>query len=139
MTLVFVYGTLKRGFPLHELGLSNGLYLGPARTVLSYPLLVARDFYGPMMLDRPGSGLQVTGELFEVGEDQLPTLDRLEDVGSPGSFRSELEVEPVGGGLRQTALGFMKDESWLVPLHSGHLADYQDRRFVPPWARREIR
>jgi gamma-glutamylaminecyclotransferase len=135
MPLVFVYGTLKRGFPLFELGLADATYLGPAETVQPYPMYIARDFYGPVMLDRPGEGLRVLGELYEVSEEQLPKLDEIEGVGSPGSFRSSLEIEPVGGGIRRTAIGFMKDERWLDPLHSGVLADYQDRRFVPPWQR----
>jgi gamma-glutamylaminecyclotransferase len=114
VALVFVYGTLKRGFPL---------------------FYIAQQFYGPVMLDKPGEGLQVHGELFEVAEERLPTLDELESVGSKGSFRSTVEVEPVGGGLRVHAIGFMKDESWLEPLHSDCISDYQDRRFVPAWKR----
>lgn len=87
------------------------------------------------MLDKPGEGLQVQGELFEVAEQRLSTLDELESVGSEGSFRSMVEVEPMGGGLRVQAIGFMKDESWLRPLHSDCISDYQDRRFVPAWQR----
>jgi len=135
VALVFVYGTLKRGFPLFEKGLADATYLGTCRTVALYPLYIAQEFYGPVMLDRPGEGLQVHGELFEVAEERLPTLDELESVGSKGSFRSNVEVEPVGGGLRVHAIGFMKDESWLEPLHSDCISDYQDRRFVPPWMR----
>lgn len=132
MTLVFVYGTLKRGFPLFKKGLADAAYLGAVQTVSPYPMMIAQDFYGPVMLDKPGEGLRVFGELFDVDEGALPRLDELESVGAPGSFRSTLQIEPVGGGIRQTAIGFMKDESWLDPVHSGHLRDYQDRRFVPP-------
>ena len=132
MAVVFVYGTLKRGFLLHAQGLDGARFLGLYQTVAPYPMLIAKPFFGPVMLDQPGTGLQVRGELFEVADERLPVLDELEAVGSPGSFRGSLEVEPVGGGLRLRAIGFMKDESWLDPVHSGFLADYQDRRFVPP-------
>jgi gamma-glutamylaminecyclotransferase len=135
MTAVFIYGTLKRGFPFHQMGLRDARFVGPARTVLPYPLLIAADFFGPMMLDRPGEGKQVLGELFEVAPEQLPRLDELENVGQPGSFRGTLLVEPPGGGVQQNAIGFMKNEAWLHPLHSGYLCDYQDRRFIPPWQR----
>lgn len=135
VTLIFVYGTLKRGFPLFEKGLQQATFRGTARTVLPYPMMIAKNFYGPVMLDQPGEGLQVLGELFEVEEDRMPVLDKLESVGAPGSFRSTLQVKPIGGGLAQQAVGFMKDESWLDPVHTGYLADYQDRRFIPPWNR----
>lgn len=135
MVHVFVYGTLKRGFPFYELGLSAEQYLGPVKTVQPYPMLIALSFYGPVMLDQPGKGRHVTGELFNVSEATLPTLDKLEDVGKPGSFRSVIAVEPLTGGLRLDAIGYMKDETWLDPVHSDYLSDYQDRRFIPPWKR----
>jgi gamma-glutamylcyclotransferase (GGCT)/AIG2-like uncharacterized protein YtfP len=61
---VFIYGTSKRGFPLHGKGLKGARYLGEVETVAPYPLYIAGSFYGPMMLDRPGEGLKVRGELF---------------------------------------------------------------------------
>lgn len=51
---VFIYGTLKRGFPLFEKGLVGARYLGDVETVEPYPLYIAGSFYGPMMLDRRG-------------------------------------------------------------------------------------
>lgn len=135
MAKVFIYGTLKRGFPLFDKGMAGTSYLGDYQTVARYPLYIAQDFFGPVMLNQPDTGLQVRGELFDVPEDQLPILDELESVGTPGSFRATLEVEPVGGGERHLAICYFKDESWLHPLHSDHLPDYQDRRFVPPWQR----
>jgi gamma-glutamylaminecyclotransferase len=135
MKTVFVYGTLKAGFPFHPLALSKAQFLGTVQTAQAYPLMIAADFFGPMMLDRPGEGLVVHGELYAVKHDQLPVLDRLEDLGASGSFRTTLQVEPEGGGLRQEAIGYMKDESWLKPLHTGYLSNYQDRRFIPPWNR----
>jgi gamma-glutamylaminecyclotransferase len=132
---VFIYGTLKRGFPLFDKGLVGARYLGDVETVERYPLYIAGSSYGPMMLDRAGEGLHIRGELFEVEEDRLQVLDELEDVDDKTSFRSTVEVAPVGGGISTSAIGFMKTERWLDPLHSGYLPDYQDRRFVPPWER----
>jgi gamma-glutamylaminecyclotransferase len=135
MTSIFIYGTLKRGFALHDKGLTGAKFLGLFQTVEPYPLYIAKPFYGPMMLDRPGEGLIVQGELYEADEERLALIDQLEDVGQPGSFRSKIRVETAGGGEQIEAVGFMKDESWLEPLHSGLLSDYQDRRFIPPWQR----
>ncbi|SFB57292.1 Gamma-glutamyl cyclotransferase, AIG2-like [Rhizobium sp. NFR07] len=132
---VFIYGTLKRGFPLFKKGLVGARYVGDVETIEPYPLYIAGSFYGPMMLDLPGEGVRVRGELFEVEEDRLHVLDELEDVDDKTSFRSSIEVASVGGGISTMAIGFMKTEKWLDPLHSGYLSDYQDRRFVPPWER----
>jgi gamma-glutamylaminecyclotransferase len=132
---VFIYGTLKRGFALHEKGLSNARFLGDVQTVSPYPLFIAADFFGPMMLNRPGEGVPVRGELFEIQDDELPNLDELEDVGKEGSFRADVQVAPIGGGVVVNAIGFFKSENWLDPIHSDHLSDYQDRRFIPPWDR----
>ena len=135
MIPVFIYGTLKRGFPLHDRGMNGALFKGIYQTVAPYPLYIARSFFGPVMLDRPGEGLNVLGELFDVDEQHLPAIDALEDLGDDGSFRKTLTVEPVGGGVALEALAYFKDETWLEPLHAGPLSDYQDRRFIPPWDR----
>ncbi len=132
---VFIYGTLKRGFALHDKGLSGARYIGDVQTLKPYPLYIAADFFGPMMLDRPGQGLRVRGELFEIDDERLGVLDALENVGTEGSFRSALDVTPVDGGMVVSAISFFKGDNWLNPIHSGYLADYQDRRFVPPWER----
>ncbi|WP_312797952.1 gamma-glutamylcyclotransferase family protein [Tianweitania sp.] len=133
MIKVFVYGTLKRGFPFFELGLADATYFGPVQTTKPYPMFIAADFYGPMMLDSPGEGLRITGELYEV--ETLDKLDELEDVAKPGSYRTKIDVEPLGGGVPVEAIGYMKTREWLKPLHSDCIADYQDRRFIPPWER----
>lgn len=46
-----------------------------------------------------------------------------------------IEVEPVAGGDIRTAFAFMKAPELAEPTHSGWLAEYQDRRFVPRGAR----
>jgi len=88
-----------------------------------------------MMLNQPGEGTEIRSELFELSRDQLPKLDELEYVGQEGSCRSDIEVMALGGGQPQTAIGFFKSEQWLEPLHSDCIADYRDRRFIPPWDR----
>jgi gamma-glutamylaminecyclotransferase len=88
-----------------------------------------------MMLDRPGEGLPVTGELYEADDERLKLIDDLEDIGSPGSFRTSIPVRADGGGETLQAVVYAKDETWLRPLHAGPISDYQDRRFIPPWDR----
>lgn len=132
---IFVYGTLKRGFPLHERGLAGARYLGRARTVQRYPMHIAGPWFGPMMLDEPGGGHRVEGELFEVEEARMPRLDELESVGEPGNIRREMDVEPAGGGPPIRAQAWPKTREAADPIHDGPHASYDDDRFVPPEAR----
>jgi len=135
--LVFVFGTLKRGFPLHNLGLEGAKYLGVCRTVEAYPVVIAGPWFAPMMFDLRRSGVRVEGELYAVDDQQLARLDDLESVGTPGNFRRQLEVEMSSPRRVTHAFAFMKDPRLAVPIHSDFLSAYHDRRFIPPWKRSE--
>jgi gamma-glutamylaminecyclotransferase len=132
MKRIFAFGTLKRGFPLHAEGLGGAKYLGPYRTVERFPMFVAGPWFAPMMLDCPGTGLQVRGELYEIEDSRLTVLDTLESVGKPGNFRRLVQVEPIGQGRLCSAFAYIKSPELATPVHTGYLEDYQDRRFVPP-------
>ena len=58
--LVFVYGTLKKGEPsnhlLHEPVNGQAKYIGEARTVCKYPLVIAGRYDFIHLLDNPGIG-----------------------------------------------------------------------------------
>lgn len=56
---VFVFGTLKQGFPLHEQGLSSAEYIGTYKTRQRYPMLIAGSRFAPMMFNEPGVGLHM--------------------------------------------------------------------------------
>lgn len=91
MTLVFVYGTLKKGHRLSSV-LSNSEPLGEARTAWpnydlksagAFPYLVAGEHY-------------VLGEVYRVDQPTLARLDRIEGV--PHLYtRSFLPVETRDG------------------------------------------
>lgn len=128
---VFVFGTLKRGFPLHEQGLSGARLVGLYKTRKRYPMLIAGPWYAPMMFNEPGVGYHVHGELYDVDEGNLKLLDRLESVGKPANFREAIEVESQVDGAACLALAYMKARELADPVHSGYLALYDDRRFIP--------
>lgn len=129
---IFAFGTLKKGFPLHDQGLSDARFLGIYRTRKRYPLLIAGPWFAPMMFNEPGVGRQIIGELYEVSDKAIENLDRLESVGEPGNFRAAIEVEPIeGGGSSCLALAYMKTRELADPIHSDHLHEYEDRRFIP--------
>lgn len=135
MIRLFVYGTLKSGFPLHTVGLTGQQFVGAYRTVISYPMVVAGPWFTPMMLNEPGLGLRVFGELYEVENIRMATLDKIEGTGERGSYRASIDVEPTGCGAHYLANVYFKARELASPIYTTYLEDYQDRRFIPPWSR----
>ncbi|MDX2158909.1 MAG: gamma-glutamylcyclotransferase family protein [Hyphomicrobiaceae bacterium] len=128
--LVFVYGTLKRGFPNH--GYMDGArLLGAARTKERYPLVVGNAWFTPYLLPEPGEGHRVKGELWEVPDAMMPALDELESTHLPNGYRRrEIPVVPDGAANSVMAWTYFRDRRHLAVIHTGYLDDYQDRRYV---------
>jgi gamma-glutamylaminecyclotransferase len=135
MEPVFVYGTLKRGFPLHGRALTDAVCRGSYRTTERFPMFVAGDWFAPMMMNEPGSGRHVVGELYEVENWRLKLIDEMESIGAPGNLRVSISVEPINGGCACQAIAYMKSRELAVPVHTPCLDEYHDRRFVPPECR----
>ncbi|MFZ4649828.1 MAG: gamma-glutamylcyclotransferase family protein [Rubrivivax sp.] len=147
MTLLFVYGSLKEGFPNYPHNRGTRLP-GAFRTVQPHPFYLA-DGSLPCLLDEPGSGLPVIGQLFEVGDAELQALDRLERVGEPGGYRRvELAVQAAAQAAVQSdaqtatqpaeapvvlAQAYVQDRARLTQggPHVGPIAEY-----TPEHARR---
>lgn len=116
--LVFVYGTLKEGFPNH--GRNPGRRLaGEFRTRQRFPFYVVRlpnEERAPWLVHRPGDGHQVVGQVFEVGHADLAALDRFEEVGLPtGYVRVGVELEAVGApGATWQAQAYLKEAHHLA-------------------------
>jgi gamma-glutamylaminecyclotransferase len=91
-TLVFVFGTLKHGFPNFDI--NQGRRVGPAfRTLDRLPLLLMGERHVPWLIDSPGLGERVAGEVYEVNAAALAAMDALERVGEPdGYHRKALRV-----------------------------------------------
>jgi gamma-glutamylcyclotransferase (GGCT)/AIG2-like uncharacterized protein YtfP len=75
MKRIFVFGTLKRGLPLHDDGLEGAAYIGACRTVERFPMFIAGPWFAPMMHE-PGHGLRVRGELYQVDDCRANRLDK---------------------------------------------------------------
>ena len=108
-TTVFVYGTLKRGGRNHHL-LAGQEFLGEARTLPRYRLYDKGPY--PCLVEEPGHGRAVEGELWRVDEPTLARLDRLE--GAPNLFdRRAVSLEgftgPVVTYVYQGDVSRMKD------------------------------
>ncbi|MEZ5856637.1 MAG: gamma-glutamylcyclotransferase family protein [Hyphomicrobiaceae bacterium] len=128
--LVFVYGTLKRGFPNHHY-MAGARFIGMARTVEAWPLVVGNQWFSPYLLPERGVGHRVTGELWEVPESMMPALDELESVHLANGYRRErIGVEPEDGGEVRDAWAYLRERRFITTIHSEPMADYQDRRYV---------
>jgi gamma-glutamylaminecyclotransferase len=95
--LVFVYGTLKKGFYFHDAYLANKAdFKGPANTSNAFTLYV--DALPHLVREKSHRG--VKGELYEVGPELLKELDSLE--GHPNFYQREsIEVIDSDGQKRQ--------------------------------------
>jgi gamma-glutamylaminecyclotransferase len=134
MARLFAVGTLKRGFPLGH-ALEGSQYLGIFRSAERYPLVIAGPWYAPMLLNQPGQGQRILGELYELEESLLRRIDPMESVGQPGNLRITISVVSVGLHSACETFAYAKAPELATPVHSGFLEEYQDRRFIPPWQR----
>jgi len=96
MFKVFVYGTLKEGFA--NFGINAGRRIpGEFRTAERYPLHIVTEHHIPWLVNRPGEGEHVLGQLFEVDDRTLRDMDRLEQIDEAGWYtRQEIRVHPLG-------------------------------------------
>ena len=131
---VFVYGTLKRGFPNYEVGMVDAQFICRARSVDAFPLVIGGRWFTPYLIDEQGSGHRVFGDLFRVTAERLDFLDSFESVHLPNGYkRREIEVETESGNLTQTAWAYLKDREAIEGIQSSPMEEYPlDPRYVVP-------
>jgi gamma-glutamylcyclotransferase (GGCT)/AIG2-like uncharacterized protein YtfP len=87
--LLFVYGTLKRGF-CREVFLAGQRYLGAASTTAEYRLYDLGSF--PGMVEAGAGGVAIIGELYEIDDACLRLLDQEEGVDDGLYRRAEVRL-----------------------------------------------
>lgn len=99
MQLIWVYGSLKRGFTRHSI-LSDQRYIGIARTTPHYAIFGYGGF--PALVDETlaeTSGVtaknHIFGELYEVDDVCMMELDRIEGVDRGLFSRKEIILESI--------------------------------------------
>lgn len=124
--LVFVFGTLKEGFP--NFAENRGVRVaGSFRTSAAYPLYLVGERHVPWLVNSPGAGVRVSGEIFRVDGAALAAMDKLERVSEPDGYRREvLEVEGDSPGLL-LAYAYLKQPGQLVmsDVRAGPLEEYK--------------
>jgi len=90
-TLVFVYGTLKRGFSNHR-QLAGQKFVGEARTTPGFSLFDLNGF--PALIAWPEDRAGVTGEVWSIDSAALRKLDAFEGL-HEGMYRREpIQLQP---------------------------------------------
>jgi len=128
-TPLFVYGTLKYGYPNHFY-LSSAHFIGSATTTGLYGFYQGPDPHEPeaplipYLLAKPTPGncpVHVHGEVWEVGHSTLTQLDQLE--GHPKWYqRKKITVRLDSGNSVRAFAYFLTEEpkDTLRPIESGH-------------------
>ncbi|KAL7370214.1 hypothetical protein ABVT39_022267 [Epinephelus coioides] len=130
MALVFVYGTLKKGQPNYyrmiESANGKAEFLASACTTQKYPLVIAGEHSLPFLLNIPGQGRRVRGEIYKVDEKMLKYLDDFEMV--PDMYQRtlvKLEVEEW--------VGETEGEERLKTESISEAFVYSTKMYEPDW------
>ena len=135
MHYVFVYGTLKRGFPNHNEKSLGHFYIDDAVTVKRYALVIANQHYVPvLLLDNDHHTKEaILGELYKVDKKMLAWLDTLEGVGKPKGYqRIKIAVKTKAEKIIMTNV-YAKKRKNLDMIHTKLTTHYSlDPRYIIP-------
>ncbi|KAK9052951.1 hypothetical protein SSX86_029581 [Deinandra increscens subsp. villosa] len=145
-TLIFSYGTLKRGFPNHPLmedlaSHNDAVFIGPYVTDLKLPLVLGP--YGvPFLLNLPGSSRhRVRGELYSVSDSGLRRLDELEGITRGHYERLPITLRSESGGVTEAEAYFghrsFAEEMWRRNGEEGY--DCYSEELAKEYVRRDLR
>ena len=98
--LVFVFGTLKEGFP--NFATNKGVRVGGSFiTVERYPLYLVGERFSPWLIHAAGEGERVVGQVFKVDQVTLKAMDVLERITEPDGYRRvAIDVEALEGASK---------------------------------------
>jgi gamma-glutamylaminecyclotransferase len=102
--------------------------LGKYQTVEKYPLVLCGARYVPCMINSPGKGHHVEGELYEVDDECLNRIDALEGIQDSDGYRrtvilvssSELKSQDI-----REALAYLMPPDQVTDRKSNDLKAYE--------------
>jgi len=103
--LVFVYGTLKRGFYNHEV-LETSQFIGKAITKNKYPMINAQEYF-PYLINDKNIGKHIKGEVFKINDLTLEKLDILE--GFPDLYTRDYIQVIVNNNTMEVIVYFLNE------------------------------
>jgi gamma-glutamylcyclotransferase (GGCT)/AIG2-like uncharacterized protein YtfP len=110
MNLIFVYGTLKRGFSNHH-HLDGQAFLGAARTAPGHALYAVAEYPGMVRQEDDAEG--VSGEVWSVDDECLARLDILECTAEGLYGREAVRMGQPFEGRSVEAYVYLKDTTGL--------------------------
>ncbi|KAB1215963.1 hypothetical protein CJ030_MR4G023637 [Morella rubra] len=140
--LIFTYGTLKHGFPNYPLMESliqrnDAVFLGPHVTLRSYPLVCGPHGI-PFLINLPGSGHRITGELYSVSTCGLARLEELEGTALGHYERLPIQVVSSGNANAEDGIVPMEAEAYYAHRSFGEsLWERKGREGLSEYTKRE--
>jgi gamma-glutamylaminecyclotransferase len=115
MQLIFLFGTLKEGYPNCHSNFGKRVE-GDFLTIERYPLYLVGERYSPWLINDPGTGEFVQGQVFSVDQDALDIMDSLERVTEPDGYqRVEIIVKNCKTVKESVVHIYMKQPHLLDP------------------------
>jgi gamma-glutamylaminecyclotransferase len=127
MYSVFLFGTLKKGFPNSSTNKGSRV-AGEFITKNRYPLYLVGERYSPWLVLSEDEGFQVRGQVFTVDEATLDDMDHLERIHETDGYR-RVQVQVFSESTHEEMQVFMyvkppqQLEGKLVQL--GPIAEYE--------------
>jgi gamma-glutamylaminecyclotransferase len=124
---IFVYGTLKKGFPNHDNYMKSARELGRYETIEKYPLVLCGKRNVPCMIFSPGEGHHVEGEVYEIDDDGLNGIDALERTRDSDGYRRYVIRVSSSGWLSLDiidALAYLMPPEQIIDCRSSYLKTY---------------
>jgi gamma-glutamylaminecyclotransferase len=105
---IFVYGTLKEGFPNYKTNKGRRIN-GHFVTINRYPLYLIGERFSPWLILKEGEGHNVRGQVFSLSVDALYEMDKLERISEPDGYRRvKLTVVSETTGEEQVVFAYGK-------------------------------
>ena len=126
---VFIYGTLKKDCANARFNLGTQL-TGHYSTLCPYPLYRVGQRYMPWLMNQPGQGQQVVGEVFQVTQPQLALMDQLERIShADGYQRMAIKIKAQVSSRIFTAWAYLKPRQQLKQqwIRMGPLKVFDER------------
>jgi len=115
-TILFIYGTLKRGASNHAV-LAGQTYLGDATTVPGYRLFLVADYPGLVKDTTDQRGVQ--GELWSVASEALARLDAFEGVPEKLYRRAPIALLPPDNETTAETYLYLRNTRGRRPIIDG--------------------
>lgn len=126
MHRIFVFGTLKEGFP--NFSVNNGTrVVGSYVTKPKYELYLVGPRFTPWIIPDQGNGMPIAGEVYEVDDKGLAQMDELERINYPDGYqRATIDIVNNDNQQEQSVFIYVKQAAQLdrTEIQAGPLPLY---------------